>query len=191
MYSFHSFDQWSRNLLWLLHISTSTHSLSFVLHLFVEDIFSHLFPRLWSRSVSMAFNLILVWRFHESRALMCFDKGARDQDEIEYSIFNFLSFFFCWGGGGGGWLVFPCTIDPILSTMSCLVQLSLSWQLTRFYYFFFCSLLGPATTSISQHQQNWPGRIISFILGRWVIPILVIYNVFVSVCVCVCLTLHP
>nr|POE57032.1 ras-related protein rab-2a [Quercus suber] len=28
------------------------------------------------------------------------------------------------------------------------------------------SLLGPATTSISQHQQNWPGRIISFILGR-------------------------
>ena len=121
---------------------------------------------LWSRSVSMAFNLILVWRFHESRALMCFDKGARDQDEIQYSIFNFLSFFFCWGGGGGGWLVFPCTIDPILSTMSCLVQLSLFWQLTRFYYFFFCSLLGPATTSISQHQQNWPGRIISFILGR-------------------------
>ena len=104
MYSFHSFDQWSRNLLWLLHISTSTHSLSFVLHLFVEDIFSHLFPRLWSRSVSMAFNLILVWRFHESRALMCFDKGARDQDEIQYSIFNFLSFFFCFGGGGVvGW----------------------------------------------------------------------------------------
>ena len=28
------------------------------------------------------------------------------------------------------------------------------------------SLLGPATTSISQHQQNWSGRIISFILGR-------------------------
>ncbi|XP_030938677.1 uncharacterized protein LOC115963698 isoform X2 [Quercus lobata] len=50
--------------------------------------------------------------------------------------------------------------------MSCLVQLSLYWQLTRFYHFFFCSLLGPATTSIiSQHQQNWPRRIISFILG--------------------------
>ncbi|KAL4629032.1 hypothetical protein ACB092_05G279900 [Castanea dentata] len=46
----------------------------------------------------MAFNLILVWRFQESRALMCFDKGARDQDEIQYSIFNFLSFF---GGGEG------------------------------------------------------------------------------------------
>ncbi|KAL4599446.1 hypothetical protein ACB092_11G127800 [Castanea dentata] len=30
------------------------------------------------------------------------------------------------------------------------------------------SLLGPATTSISQHQQNWPGRIISFILGRYI-----------------------
>ena len=130
----------------------------------------------WLRQC-VTFNLILVWRFHESRALMCFDKEARDQDEIQYSIFNFLS------PRGVGWLVFPCTIDPILSTMSCLVQLSLLWQLTRFYYFFFCSLLGPATTSISQHQQNWPGRIISFILGRWVIPILVIYNVFVCVCV--------
>ena len=43
---------------------------------------------------------------------------------------------------------------------------SLFWQLTRFYYFFFCSLLGLATTSINQHQQNWLGRIISFILGR-------------------------
>ena len=82
---FHSFDQWSRNLLWILHISTSTHSFSFVLYLFVEDIFSHLFPAwsLWSRSISMAFNLILVWWFHESRALMCF---------------NFLSIL-----GGGGW----------------------------------------------------------------------------------------
>ncbi|KAL4629038.1 hypothetical protein ACB092_05G280500 [Castanea dentata] len=49
----------------------------------------------------MAFNLILVWRFQESRALMCFDRGARDQDEIQYSIFNFLSFFV--GGEGDGW----------------------------------------------------------------------------------------
>ncbi|KAK9989273.1 hypothetical protein SO802_029512 [Lithocarpus litseifolius] len=52
--------------------------------------------------------------------------------------------------------------------MSCLVQLSLFRQLTRFYYFFFCSLLGPAT-SLGQHQQNWAGRIISFILGRLVV----------------------
>ena len=70
----------------------------------------------------MAFNLILVWRFHESRALICFDKGARDQDEIQYSIFNFLSFFLGGGGWCGvGWLVFPCIIDPVLSTMSCVV----------------------------------------------------------------------
>ena len=108
--------------------------------------------------------------------------------KMRYNIVFLISypFSFVGVGGGGGWLVFPCTIDPILSTMSCLVQLSLFWQLTRFYYFFFCSLLGLATTSISQHQQNWPRRIISFILGGWVIPILVIYNVFVSVCVCVC-----
>ena len=111
--------------------------------------------------------------------------------KMRYNIVFFISYpFFCFffgggGGGGDGWLemVFPCTIDPILSTMSCLVQLSLFWQLTRFYFFFFCSLLGLATTSISHHQQNWPGRIISFILGRWVILILVIYNVFICVCV--------
>ena len=111
--------------------------------------------------------------------------------KMRYNIVFLISYPFLEEetGGGGGWLVFPCTIDPIISTMSCLVQLSLFWQLTRFYYFFFCSLLGLATTSISQHQQNWPGRIISFILGRWVIPILVIYNAFVSVCVCVSYTI--
>ena len=118
---------------------------------------------LWSRSISMAFNLILVGDSMNLERSCALIKGQ--EIKMRYNIVFLISYpFFLLGGGG--WLVFPCTIDPILSTMSCLVQLSLFWQLTRFYYFFFCSLLGPATTSISQHQQNWLGRIFSFILGR-------------------------
>ena len=107
---------------------------------------------LWSRSVSMAFNLILVGDSMNLERSCALIKGQ--EIKMRYNIVFLISYPFFVFGGGGGWLVFPCTIDPILSTMSCLVQLSLFWQLTRFYYFFFCSLLGLATTSISQHQQN-------------------------------------
>ena len=100
-------------------------------------------------------------------------------------------FFYCFSLCSPSWtpciyfLLFFSLFNNTLITIKKKIRLlpfcSLFWQLTRFYYFFFCNLLGLATTSISQHQQNWLGRIISFILGRWVIPILVIYNVFVCV----------
>ena len=170
MYSFHSFDQWSRNLLWLLHISTSIHSFSFVLHLFVEDIFSHLFPSLWSRSVSMAFNLILVWWFHESRALMCF---------------NFLSFL--GGGGWDGWY-FLAPLIPFYPLCHALYSYHSfgSWLDSIISSFAACldllQLLSVNTNKIGRGElflSFWAGELSLFL---W-------YTMFLSLCVC--LTLHP
>ena len=47
-----------------------------------------------------------------------------------------------------------------------------SWLL---FYPQFCSWHGHVTTSTSQHQLNWRGRIISSILGRWDPPFYIVF----------------
>lgn len=89
--------------------------------------------------------------------LMCFDKGAR----VQYVIYIYS--FSDWGVRGDRDCISLHLSIPFVPIVRFVTAIPLS--LTGLCNVLFRSWPGPATTSISQRQQNWLERIISFILG--------------------------
>ena len=125
----------------------------------------------------------------KSRMLMCFDKGARDQDEIQYSIFNFLSFFGGRGGGGGDGWYFLAPLIPFIPPCHALYSYHSfgSWLDSIISSFAAClDLL--QLLSVNTNKIGWGELFLSFWAGE--LSLFLWYTNFLSVCVCVLHYIH-